>query len=102
MNFELDFKMIDDPTIQLSYFGEYLYNNIIFFAPSYNEGIIYIYFISILEFSKKTEIKIKNLLKFFDDGHDIMIFADKTVGSFIRKFVTEFVVDFDDYVFYEK
>ena len=53
-----------------------------------------------VDFSKKTEIKIKNLLKYFDDGHDIMIFADKTVGSFLRKFVTEFGVDFDDYVKY--
>lgn len=42
MNFELDFKMIDDPKIKLSYFGEYLYNNIIFFAPSYNEGKKYL------------------------------------------------------------
>jgi hypothetical protein len=38
MNFELDFKMIDDPNIKLTYFGEYLYNNLIFFAPTYNEG----------------------------------------------------------------
>lgn len=88
MNFELDFKMVDDPNIKLSYFGEYLYNNIIFMASSYNE-----------EFSKKTEVKTANLLKFFDDGHDIMIFADKDVGNFIRKFSTEFGVDFDDYVY---
>jgi hypothetical protein len=86
MNFELDFKMIDDPTIKLTYFGEYLYSNIIFFTPSYSE-----------EFSKKSEIKIPSLLKFFDDGHDILIFGDKDVGNFMRKFVTEFGVDFDDY-----
>jgi oligosaccharyltransferase complex subunit beta len=86
MNFELDFKMIDDPSIKLTYFGEYLYSNIIFFAPSYNE-----------DFGKKSDIKISNLLKFFDDGHDIMIFGDQKVGNFLRKFVTEFGVDFDDY-----
>jgi hypothetical protein len=40
MNFDLDFKMVDDPNIKLTYFGEYLYNNLIFFAPSYNEGNI--------------------------------------------------------------
>lgn len=39
MNFDLDFKMIDDPQIKLTYFGEYLYKNIIFFSPTYNEGI---------------------------------------------------------------
>ena len=38
MNFEIDFRMVDDPNIKLSYFGEYLYSNIIFFAPSFNEG----------------------------------------------------------------
>jgi oligosaccharyltransferase complex subunit beta len=86
MNFELDFKMVDDPSIKLTYYGEYLYSNIIFFAPSFSE-----------EFAKKSEIKIPNLLKFFDDGHDIMIFGDKGVGNFLRKFVTEFGVDFDDY-----
>jgi len=49
MNFDLDFKMIDDPKIKLSYFGEYLYNNIIFFAPSYNEGKL-ISFVCIFNF----------------------------------------------------
>ncbi len=86
MNFDLDFKMIDDPTIRLTNFGEYMYSNIIFFAPSYNE-----------EFSKKSDIKVSSLLKFFDDGHDIMIFGGVSVGNFLRKFVTEFGVDFDDY-----
>lgn len=86
MNFDLDFKMITDTTIQLTYFGEYLYSNIIFFAPSYNE-----------EFVKKSDIKISSLLKFFDDGHDIIIFGDSNIGNFLRKFVTEFGVDFDDY-----
>lgn len=41
MNFEIDFKMVDDPNIKLTYFGEYLYNNIIFFAPSFNEGKLF-------------------------------------------------------------
>ena len=40
MGFELDYKMIDDPNIKLTYFGEYLYNNVIYFAPTYNEGSI--------------------------------------------------------------
>ena len=38
MDFDLDFRMVDDPNIKLTYFGEYLYTNIIFFAPSFNEG----------------------------------------------------------------
>jgi oligosaccharyltransferase complex subunit beta len=87
MNFELDFKMIDDPTINLTYYGEYIYSNIVFIAPSHNE-----------EFAKKSEIRIPGLLKFLDDGHDILILSDKDTGNFLRKFVTEFGVDYDDYV----
>lgn len=87
LNLDLDFKMIDDPNIKLSYYGEYLYSNIIYLASSYQE-----------DFTKKSEIKITSLLKFLDDGHDIMIFGDRNVGSFLRKFVNEFGVDFDDYV----
>jgi len=38
LDFEIEFKLIDDPSIKLTYFGEYLYNAIIFMAPSYTEG----------------------------------------------------------------
>jgi hypothetical protein len=38
-------------------------------------------------------------LKYFDEGHDIMIFGSKDAGNFLRKFVNEFGVDFDDYVY---
>lgn len=38
MNFDLDFKMVEDSSIKLTYFGEYLYSNIIFMAPSLNDG----------------------------------------------------------------
>lgn len=79
--------MIDDPSIKLTYFGEYLYNAIIFMAPSYTEDL-----------KRKNEIKIPYLLQFLDDHHDIMIFGDKNTGQFIRKLVNEFHVDFDDYV----
>lgn len=86
MNFELEFKMIDEPNIKLSNFGEYFYSNIVMFAPTYNE-----------EFSKKSDIKVSTLLKFFDAGHDIIIFGDRDTGSFLRKLVNEFGADYDDY-----
>jgi oligosaccharyltransferase complex subunit beta len=84
MNFELDFRMIDDPSIKLTDFGEYIYTNIIYFSPSFSK-------------LKRNEISIQNLLKFIDEGHDMLIFANKDSGSFIRNFVNEFGVDFDDY-----
>ncbi len=34
MNNDIYFKMVDDPDIKLTNFGEYIYNNIIYFATS--------------------------------------------------------------------
>ena len=85
MNNDIYFKMVDDPDIKLTNFGEYIYNNIIYFAPSYND------------ISRKNEISITNLLQFIDDGHDLMIFGNEESGAFIRKLVNEFGIDFDDY-----
>lgn len=87
LNIELDFKMVDDPTIQLTYYGEYIYNSIIFFAPTFSD-----------DFAKKNDLKLANIIKFIDSGHDIMIFANSEVGNYIRKLANEFGVDFDDYV----
>jgi oligosaccharyltransferase complex subunit beta len=84
MNFELDFRMIDDPSIKLTDFGEYIYTNIIYFSPSISK-------------ISRNEISIQNLLKFIDEGHDMLIFGNKDSGTFIRNLVNEFGVDFDDY-----
>ena len=86
MGYLLEFKMIDDSDIKLTYFGEYLYTNIIYMASSFNEDI-----------SKKNDIQIQTLLKYLDDGHDMLLFANKDVGNFLRKLSNEFGVDFDDY-----
>lgn len=87
MNIELDFKIVDDPTIQLTYYGDYIYQSIIFFAPTFSDDL-----------SKKNDLKLANVLKFIDSGHDIMIFANNEAGNYIRKLANEFGVDFDDYV----
>ena len=68
----------------LTNFGEYLYDNIIYFAQTF----IY---------NKKNEINIQNLLKFIDDGHDLMIFGSSDASKFMRELVNEFGVDYDDY-----
>jgi len=89
LNMELEFKVIDDPSIQLTYYGEYIYQSIIFFAPTFSDDL-----------SKKNDLKLNNILKFIDSGHDIMIFANSEVGGYIRKLANEFGVDFDDYVLF--
>ena len=87
LGIELDFKIVDDPSIQLTYYGEYIYQSIIFFAPTFSDDL-----------SKKNDLKLANVLKFLDSGHDLMIFGSAEVGTYIRKLANEFGVDFDDYV----
>ena len=84
MGYEIDFKMAIDKEIKLTNYGEYIYDNIIFFAPTFTD-------------TKKNEINIQNLLKFIDDGHDLMIFGSSDASKFMRELVNEFGVDYDDY-----
>ena len=84
MGYEIEFKMANDRDIKLTNYGEYIYENIIFFAPTYSD-------------SNKNEITIENLLKFIDDGHDLMIFGSSDAGKFIRNLINEFGADYDDY-----
>ena len=71
MGYEIDFKMAIDKDIKLTNFGEYLYDNIILFAPTFSD-------------TKKNEINIQNLLKYIDNGHDLMIFGSSDAGKFMR------------------
>ena len=89
LGIEVDFKMIDDESVKLSVFGEFIYSTVIFFAPSFSD-----------DFVKKNDLKLSNILKFIDSGHDIMIFGNSEVGNYIRKLANEFGVDFDEYVYY--
>ena len=82
--YEIEFKMANDKEIKLTNYGEYIYENIIFFAPTYSD-------------TKKNEITIENLLKYIDDGHDLMIFGSSDAGKFIRNLVNEFGADYDDF-----
>ena len=84
MGYDIDFKMANDKEIKLTNFGDYIYDNIIFFAPTYSD-------------TKKNEINIQNLLKYIDDGHDLMIFGSSDASKFMRELVNEFGVDYDDY-----
>ena len=85
MGYEIEFKMANDKEIKLTNYGEYIYENIIFFAPTYSD-------------TKKNEITIENLLKYIDDGHDLMIFGSSDAGKFIRNLVNEFGADYDDLI----
>ena len=84
MGYEIEFKMANDKEIKLTNYGEYIYDNIIFFAPTYVD-------------SSKNDITIEKLLKYIDDGHDLMIFGSSDAGKFVRNLINEFGADYDDY-----
>ena len=84
MGYEIEFKIANDKDIKLTNYGEYNYDNIIFFAPTYIE-------------SGKNDITIEKLLKYIDDGHDLMIFGSSDAGKFVRDLINEFGADYDDY-----
>ena len=71
MGYEINFKLAVDKDIELKYFGEYLYDNIICFSPTFTD-------------TKNREINIQNLLKYIDDGHDLMIFGSSDASKFMR------------------
>lgn len=85
-SYVIEFKMVDDINIKLDFYGEKLYDTIILFVPSFTD-----------DQAKNSELSIKKILDHFDNGHNLMIIADKNVHSYLRNLVTEFGVDFDDY-----
>jgi len=85
-SYVLEFKMVDEVNIKLDFYREKLYESIILCVPSLTD-----------DQARNTELSIRKILQHFDDGHNIMIIADKNVNSYLRNLVTEFGVDFDDY-----
>lgn len=86
ISYSLEYKFVGDKTISLDFYGEKLYDSIILIIPSFTE-----------EEAKNSEISIKKIIEHFDNGHNLMIFADEKVNSYIRSLVNEFGIDFDDY-----
>ena len=80
----LDVKTIDAP-INLLYYGNFLYDNIIFLLPTTTKAA-----------SVKLHELFKHTFELFDaQNKNIMIVADQTVTPFARRLANEFGVDFD-------
>lgn len=67
--------MADDTTLLLSRYGEYLYKNVIIFAPS------------VVEFGG--DINVEVLAQFLDDGGNVLVAASSQSGDTLREFATE-------------
>lgn len=81
--FQLSFKLADDATLVLSKYGEYLYKNLIIFAPS------------IQEFGG--ELNVQKITQFIDNGGNVLVTGSASTGDALRELASEcgFEVDED-------
>ena len=84
---EISYKTIDD-FISIKENGSFVFSSIVLLAPR----------LTPLLQSKNKDLSIDNLLKFVDNGGNLVILADSSVLSFTRKLANEFGVDFDNKV----
>lgn len=81
-DFQLTFKMADDPNLALSKYGEYLYDHLIIFAPS------------VEEFGGTMDVS--SLTGFVDQGGNILMAASSQVGDILRNFAMEVGIEPDE------
>ncbi|KAL4221286.1 hypothetical protein ACF0H5_019549 [Mactra antiquata] len=80
--YELTFKTADDASLSLSKYGEFLYSNLIIFAPS------------VEEFGGSVEVSA--ITNFIDNGGNVMVAASSSIGDPLRELATECGLEFDD------
>lgn len=73
--YSLTFKLADDANLVLSKYGEYLYKNLIVFAPS------------VLEFGG--QIDTEAITKFIDDGGNLLMAGNAAAGDVYREIASE-------------
>jgi oligosaccharyltransferase complex subunit beta len=80
--YELDFKLADDASLALQKYGDYLYDALIFFAPTFD----------VLGGS----LDVAAILEFIDSGHDVVLAAEGGASDVVRDIATECGVDLDE------
>ncbi|KAJ2952491.1 hypothetical protein O0L34_g6809 [Tuta absoluta] len=78
----LTFKLADDANLVLSKYGEYLYKNLIVFAPS------------VLEFGG--QIDTEAITKFIDDGGNLLMAGNAAAGDVYREIASEVGFEMDE------
>ncbi|KAG0169989.1 hypothetical protein DFQ28_002717 [Apophysomyces sp. BC1034] len=82
-DFALDFKKANDESAALEYFGEAHYDHIIHFAPRTNN------------LAKHKTLSNVHLVKFVNDGGNLLIAAGNDPSSAVRDLASEFDIEFD-------
>lgn len=78
----LTFKLADDATLHISKYGEFLYDNIIIFAPSVEEF--------------GGQLSSDAIIKFVDNGGNLLIAGDSNTGFALREIASESGFEVDD------
>lgn len=74
--------MADDSSLLLSRYGEYLYKNVIIFAPSVEEF--------------GGDISVERLAQFVDDGGNVLVAGSEKSGDALREFASECGFELDE------
>ncbi|CAH1421633.1 unnamed protein product [Lactuca virosa] len=80
--FELDFKLSDDPKIDLQRYGQHLYDGLILFSPTTERF--------------GGSLDVAAILDFVDSGKDLIVAADANASDLIRNIAAECGIDFDE------
>ncbi|MPC37510.1 Dolichyl-diphosphooligosaccharide--protein glycosyltransferase subunit [Portunus trituberculatus] len=79
---ELTVKVADDPSLQLSRYGEYLYQNLVIFAPGVEEF--------------GGALSVETIVEFVDGGGNVLVAGSREAADLIRELVTEVGVEMDE------
>ncbi|XP_055913857.1 dolichyl-diphosphooligosaccharide--protein glycosyltransferase 48 kDa subunit [Eupeodes corollae] len=80
--FKLTFKLADDAGLVVSKYGEYLYKNLIIFAPSVEEF--------------GGDLSVEKLTQFVDDGGNVLVAGSDSSGDALREFASECGFEVDE------
>ncbi|XP_030380730.1 dolichyl-diphosphooligosaccharide--protein glycosyltransferase 48 kDa subunit [Scaptodrosophila lebanonensis] len=80
--FKITYKLADDAGLLLSRYGEYLYKNVIIFAPS------------VVEFGG--DVSVERLSQFVDDGGNVLVAGSEKSGDALREFASECGFELDE------
>ncbi|CAD7090153.1 unnamed protein product [Hermetia illucens] len=81
-NYKLTFKLADDPNLVISKYGEYLYKNLILFAPSVEEF--------------GGELSANKIVNFIDEGGNVLVAVSEKSGFVLRELASECGFEVDD------
>ena len=80
--FQLVFKLADESSLSLAKYGEYIYENVIIFAPSVEEF--------------GGTIDKRSIVDFIDNGGNVLVAASSAVGDILRDIGSEVGLELDE------